>query len=46
MSAPALAVADLRVRAGGRAILDGITFTAEEGEHISIVGPNGAGKST
>ncbi len=46
MNAPALAITDLHVCAGGRAILDGITFTAAEGEHISIVGPNGAGKST
>ncbi len=42
----ALAIADLRVHAGDRAVLDGVTLTAGEGEHISVVGPHGAGKTT
>jgi iron complex transport system ATP-binding protein len=27
-------------------VLEGVSFTAMEGEHISLVGPNGSGKST
>ncbi len=30
----------------GRDILDGVTFTVEEGECFGIIGPNGAGKTT
>jgi iron complex transport system ATP-binding protein len=29
-----------------RKVLDGITFTIEEGEFVSLIGPNGCGKST
>lgn len=31
---------------GGRNVVDGITFSVEEGEIFGIVGPNGAGKTT
>ena len=31
---------------GGLAALDGLDFTVNEGEIVSIIGPNGAGKST
>jgi ABC-2 type transport system ATP-binding protein len=43
---PVIEVADLIKRYGGRAAVDGVSFTVEEGEIFGIVGPNGAGKTT
>ncbi|MFE5641117.1 ABC transporter ATP-binding protein [Streptomyces sp. NPDC056543] len=31
---------------GGRAVLDDLDLTVEDGEHIAVVGPSGIGKST
>lgn len=42
----AIDVRDLSFRIGGTEILGGISFTALDGEYLSIVGPNGAGKTT
>lgn len=42
----ALVLKDVRKHYGSFKVLEGIEFTAERGELLSLVGPNGAGKTT
>ncbi|WP_119460377.1 ABC transporter ATP-binding protein [Rhodospirillaceae bacterium SYSU D60014] len=46
MTAPLLALEDLRVRFGGVAAVDGASLTLEHGTFTGLIGPNGAGKTT
>jgi ABC-2 type transport system ATP-binding protein len=43
---PVITVSDLRMRYGAVDVLDGVSFTAHQGEVLALLGPNGAGKST
>jgi branched-chain amino acid transport system ATP-binding protein len=45
-TAPLLSAADLTVRFGGLAALNGVSFEVRREEIRAIIGPNGAGKST
>ncbi len=50
-TAPRLEVVDLRKRYRGQdgtevAALDGVSFTVEPGEFVTVIGPSGCGKST
>jgi len=42
----AIALAGVRKHFGSLQVLEGIEFTAQRGELLSLVGPNGAGKTT
>jgi ABC-type Fe3+/spermidine/putrescine transport system ATPase subunit len=39
-------VSGLTVRYGGVAAVDGVSFTVERGEHVTLLGPSGCGKTT
>ena len=41
-----LAVADLTVALGGRAVVQHVSFETAAGEFVALVGPNGAGKTS
>jgi iron complex transport system ATP-binding protein len=43
---PIVEVREARFAWGARPAVDGVTFTAREGEFVGLLGPNGAGKST
>lgn len=43
---PVIELEHVRIRLGGRTILEDISATVNEGEFIVMLGPNGAGKST
>jgi ABC-2 type transport system ATP-binding protein len=43
---PIIEVVELIKRYDGRTVVDGVSFSVEEGEVFAILGPNGAGKTT
>lgn len=43
---PLLEFCDVTVMKGENKLLDSVTVTIHEGEHVAILGPNGAGKSS
>jgi iron complex transport system ATP-binding protein len=43
---PLFEAASITVRAGGKTILDSVSFDSGPGRMIALIGPNGAGKST
>jgi branched-chain amino acid transport system ATP-binding protein len=45
-AAPLLDVQDLHLGFGGIKAVDGLSFSAQDGDILSIIGPNGAGKTS
>jgi ABC-2 type transport system ATP-binding protein len=45
-SVPVIEVTDLRKVYGQRTVVDGVSFSVDQGEIFGVLGPNGAGKTT
>ena len=45
-ASPPVVVRDLVKTYNGRAVVDGLTFSVQQGEVFALLGPNGAGKTT
>jgi len=43
---PLIDFQNVTIQRGDRIVIDGVTLTIAQGEHIAILGPNGSGKST
>ena len=43
---PLIDFQNVTVQRGERVVLDGVTLSIAQGEHVAILGPNGSGKST
>lgn len=46
MPVPLIQFENVTIQRGERVVLDGITLSIGQGEHVAILGPNGSGKST
>ena len=46
MPKAALELGHVTVRLGGRNVVDGVSFSVEHGEWVTLIGPNGAGKTS
>ena len=43
---PLIQFENVTIQRGDRVVLDGVTLSIAQGEHVAILGPNGSGKST
>jgi iron complex transport system ATP-binding protein len=46
MSVPLIEFQNVTVQRGPQVVLDGVSLTIPQGQHLAILGPNGSGKST